>query len=143
MSILATLSRKLGINEFSSLTQRTPSIIQVRTATKRSGGSSKNHGSSPGQRLGVKKFSDNAVVPGNIIVRQRGTKYHPGPHVGMGNDHTLFALVPGFVRFYKQKFGTKERKYVGLVLNRGETLPRNETELGRSRFFGNVELPSS
>ncbi|KAI0797637.1 ribosomal L27 protein-domain-containing protein [Abortiporus biennis] len=112
----------------------------VRTATKRAGGSISNHGGSPGKRLGVKKFSDQYVIPGNIIVRQRGTQFHPGQHVKMGRDHTLYAVVPGFVRFYKIPGSRKDRKFVGVVLNRGEKLPRDEASLGRSRFFDRVDL---
>lgn len=59
---------------------------QVRTATKRAGGTVRNHGGSPGQRLGVKKFTDEAVIPGNIIVRQRGTQFHPGQHVSVSSN---------------------------------------------------------
>ncbi|PVF99034.1 hypothetical protein CPB86DRAFT_703908 [Serendipita vermifera] len=113
---------------------------QIRTATKRAGGTIKNHGGSAGRRLGVKKFSDEFVTPGTIIVRQRGTNFHPGQHVLMGRDHTLYAAVPGYVRFYVQSFGRFSRKYVGLVLNRGERLPRDEAAHGRSRYFGLVEL---
>ena len=58
----------------------------------------------------------------------------------MGRDHTIFAVAPGFVRFYKQKWMFGERKFVGVVLNRGETLPRDEATLGRSRHFGLVDL---
>ncbi|EPS93321.1 hypothetical protein FOMPIDRAFT_1026575 [Fomitopsis schrenkii] len=112
----------------------------VRTATKRAGGTVSNHGGSPGKRLGVKKFSDEYVVPGNILVRQRGTQFHPGQHVGMGRDHTLFALVPGYVRFYKEARMRGERKYVGVVLKKGEKLPRDEATHGRSRYFGFVNL---
>jgi len=112
----------------------------VRTATKRAGGTVRNHGGSPGKRLGIKKFSDQYVIPGNIIVRQRGTQFHPGQHVKMGRDHTLFATVPGYVRFYKEKYMRGERKFVGIVLTRGEKLPRDEQALGRSRFFGFVNL---
>ncbi len=68
-------------------------------AHKKAGGSSRNGRDSIGRRLGVKKFGDEIVIPGNIIVRQRGTKYHPGAGVGMGRDHTLFALVGGRVKF--------------------------------------------
>ncbi|KAI9466169.1 ribosomal L27 protein-domain-containing protein [Lactarius psammicola] len=115
----------------------------IRTATKRAGGSVRNHGGSPGKRLGVKKFSDQYVIPGNIIVRQRGTQFHPGQHIKMGRDHTLYATVPGYVRFYKEKWMRGERKFVGIVLNRGEKLPRDEQALGRSRFFGLVNLNAS
>ena len=68
-------------------------------AHKKAGGSSRNGRDSEGRRLGVKKFGGENVVPGNILVRQRGTKYHPGSNVGMGRDHTIFALVPGRVAF--------------------------------------------
>ncbi|MGC5780193.1 50S ribosomal protein L27 [Methylobacterium sp. NFXW15] len=68
-------------------------------AHKKAGGSSRNGRDSEGRRLGVKKFGSESVIPGNIIVRQRGTKWHPGANVGMGKDHTLFALKPGTVQF--------------------------------------------
>ncbi|MEM7122228.1 MAG: 50S ribosomal protein L27 [Pseudomonadota bacterium] len=68
-------------------------------AHKKAGGSSRNGRDSPGQRLGVKKFGGEQVIAGNIIVRQRGTKFHPGENVGMGKDHTIFATTDGHVRF--------------------------------------------
>ena len=68
-------------------------------AHKKAGGSSRNGRDSAGKRLGVKKFGGERVVAGNIIVRQRGTRWHAGRNVGMGRDHTLFALAPGHVRF--------------------------------------------
>ena len=70
-------------------------------ATKKAGGSSKNGRDSAGRRLGVKKFGGEHVIPGNIIVRQRGTKFYPGDNVGIGKDHTLFSLVEGKVLFKK------------------------------------------
>ncbi|KAI6028460.1 ribosomal L27 protein-domain-containing protein [Pisolithus orientalis] len=112
----------------------------VRTATKRAGGTVRNHGGSPGKRLGLKKFSDQHVIPGNIIVRQRGTQFHPGQNVKMGRDHTIYATAPGFVRFYKEKWMSSDRKFVGVVLDRGEKLPRDEAVLGRSRYCGLVNL---
>ncbi|TFK63233.1 hypothetical protein BDN72DRAFT_928911 [Pluteus cervinus] len=114
----------------------------IRTATKRAGGTVHNHGGSPGKRLGLKKFSDQAVIPGNIIVRQRGTLFHPGQNVKIGRDHTLYATAPGFVRFYKEKWMRSERRFVGVVLNRGEVLPRDEAAFGRSRHCGLVNLNS-
>jgi large subunit ribosomal protein L27 len=78
-------------------------------AHKKAGGSSRNGRDSESKRLGVKKFGGQAVVAGNIIVRQRGTKYYPGQNVGMGKDHTLFALTDGRVAFRDGKLG---RKYV-------------------------------
>jgi len=80
-------------------------------AHKKAGGSSRNGRDSAGRRLGVKKFGSQEVIPGNIIVRQRGTKFYPGNGVGMGKDHTLFALVEGRVRFHAGKLG---RKYVSV-----------------------------
>ena len=68
-------------------------------AHKKAGGSSRNGRDSAGRRLGVKKIGDEQVVSGNIILRQRGTKWHPGVNVGMGKDHTLFATTEGRVRF--------------------------------------------
>jgi large subunit ribosomal protein L27 len=68
-------------------------------AHKKAGGSSRNGRDSNSKRLGVKRFGDQAVVAGNIIVRQRGTKWHPGANVGIGKDHTLFATADGRVRF--------------------------------------------
>ena len=80
-------------------------------AHKKSGGSSRNGRDSIGQRLGVKRFGGQFVRAGNIIVRQRGTKIHPGQNVGMGRDYTLFALVDGIVKF--EKLG-KNRKRVSV-----------------------------
>ena len=78
-------------------------------AHKKAGGSSRNGRDSESKRLGVKKFGGENVVAGNIIVRQRGTKWYPGDNVGLGKDHTLFALTDGRVAFRDGKLG---RKYV-------------------------------
>jgi len=80
-------------------------------AHKKAGGSSRNGRDSEGRRLGVKKFGGEVVVPGNIIIRQRGTKFHPGANVGMGKDHTIFAITDGKVAFQKKAGG---RMYVGV-----------------------------
>jgi large subunit ribosomal protein L27 len=80
-------------------------------AHKKAGGSSRNGRDSESKRLGVKKFGGEKVVPGNIIVRQRGTKWHPGANVGMGKDHTLFAKQEGAVTFAKKANG---RTYVSV-----------------------------
>ena len=76
-------------------------------AHKTAGGSSRNGRDSAGRRLGVKKFGGQEVVAGNIIVRQRGTKFYAGRNVGMGKDHTLFALTDGRVTFHEGKLGRK------------------------------------
>lgn len=80
-------------------------------AHKKAGGSSRNGRDSAGQRLGVKLFGGQEAKGGSIIVRQRGTKFYPGDNVGMGKDHTLFALAEGRVRFHQGKLG---RKYVSV-----------------------------
>ena len=76
-------------------------------AHKKAGGSSRNGRDSAGRRLGVKKFGGQECVAGNILVRQRGTKFYPGRNVGMGKDHTLFALIDGRVVFAEGKLGRK------------------------------------
>lgn len=81
-------------------------------AHKKAGGSSRNGRDSPGQRLGVKRFGGQQVLAGNVLVRQRGTKFYPGTNVGIGKDHTLFALAHGEVKFHDGKLG---RKYVSVI----------------------------
>lgn len=81
-------------------------------AHKKAGGSSNNGRDSAGRRLGVKKFGGEAVIPGNIIVRQRGTKFYPGTNVGIGKDHTLFALSEGKVEFATKR---NQRTYVSVA----------------------------
>lgn len=81
-------------------------------ATKKAGGSSKNGRDSAGRRLGVKRSDGQMVIPGNIIVRQRGTKIHPGDNVGLGKDHTIFALSEGKVSFARK---ANNRVYVSVV----------------------------
>ena len=76
-------------------------------AHKKAGGSSRNGRDSAGKRLGVKKFGGQSVIAGNIIVRQRGTKFYPGANVGIGKDHTLYALTEGRVAFRDGKLGRK------------------------------------
>ena len=82
-------------------------------AHKKAGGSSRNGRDSAGQRLGVKKFGGEAVIAGNIIVRQRGTKFYPGAQVGMGTDHSLFAKIEVRVKF---KTGIRGRMFVNIVV---------------------------
>ncbi|WP_394762883.1 50S ribosomal protein L27 [Phenylobacterium sp.] len=82
-------------------------------AHKKSGGSSRNGRDSAGQRLGVKKFGGENVLAGNILVRQRGTKFYPGENVGLGRDHTLFATATGAVKFMTKR---NDRTYVNVVV---------------------------
>jgi large subunit ribosomal protein L27 len=82
-------------------------------AHKKAGGSTRNGRDSQSKRLGVKCFGGQQVVPGNIILRQRGTRFHPGQNVGLGKDYTIFATTPGVVKFEVK--GPKNRKYVSVV----------------------------
>lgn len=81
-------------------------------ATKKAGGSSRNGRDSESKRLGVKRFGGQHVLSGNILVRQRGTKFHAGRNVGMGTDHTLYATVEGVVEFSK---GRLDRSFVSVI----------------------------
>ncbi|MDE2648049.1 MAG: 50S ribosomal protein L27 [Paracoccaceae bacterium] len=81
-------------------------------AHKKAGGSSRNGRDSAGRRLGVKKFGGEVVIPGNIICRQRGTRWWPGEGVGLGKDHTIFAKVDGAVKFHK---GLKGRTFISVL----------------------------
>mgnify|MGYP000604090424 CR=1 FL=1 len=83
-------------------------------STKKAGGSSRNGRDSESKRLGVKIFGDQKVVAGNIIVRQRGTQFHPGVNVGIGKDHTIFSTVKGKVKFKKSKLN---RTFVSVIPN--------------------------
>ena len=80
-------------------------------AHKKGGGSSRNNRDSQSKRLGVKKFGGEAVIPGNILVRQRGTKFYPGINVGLGRDHTLYAMADGYVKF---EYIAKDKKQVSV-----------------------------
>ena len=80
-------------------------------AHKKAGGSSRNGRDSAGRRLGVKIFGGEAATTGKIIVRQRGAKWHAGPNVGIGRDHTLFALIPGNVKF---EYARKDKKQISV-----------------------------
>lgn len=92
-------------------------------AHKKAGGSSRNGRDSPGRRLGVKKYGGEIVFPGNIIVRQRGTKFHPGVRVGMGRDHTIFALEEGAVQFRQSGDG---RTFISVVPREAAAVIRSE-----------------
>ncbi len=98
-------------------------------AQKKAGGSSKNGRDSHSKRLGVKRFGGEHVIPGNILVRQRGTQWHPGAGVGIGTDHTIFAVVEGAVEFETKRNG---RVYVSV--RNGET-ERREVTLGSPPVF--------
>jgi large subunit ribosomal protein L27 len=82
-------------------------------AQHKGGGSTRNGRDSAGKRLGVKRYAGQKVISGNILVRQRGTKFHPGINVGIGRDHTLFSLVDGIVRFSKK---ANDRQFVDVII---------------------------
>ncbi|KAH9323419.1 hypothetical protein KI387_018058, partial [Taxus chinensis] len=96
------------------------SLLFRRWATKKAAGSTNNGRDSNPKFLGVKKFGGEKVIPGNIIVRQRGTRFHPGSYVGMGKDHTLFALKTGHVKFQRNKL--TGRKWVHVEPSDGRVL---------------------
>jgi len=119
---------------------RGPSFLlqSVRNASKKAGGTTRNGRDSVGKRLGVKKFGGEKVLPGYIIVRQRGRKYHPGENVGIGRDHTLFALTDGFVKFtwhYK-----RQRKIVNIVPDDPNPPPAREPVLSPNHHLRRLGL---
>ncbi|BBA85369.1 50S ribosomal protein L27 [endosymbiont of Sipalinus gigas] len=81
-------------------------------AHKKAAGSTRNGRDSPGKRLGLKHFGGEIVYPGNILIRQRGSKFHPGVNVGCGKDYTLFSLIRGIIKFKKNKINNKKVIYV-------------------------------
>ncbi|ODV63974.1 mitochondrial 54S ribosomal protein bL27m [Ascoidea rubescens DSM 1968] len=110
------------------------SLQFVRTSTKKAGGGKTNNFNSAGRRLGPKKHEGQLVQTGEIIMRQRGSKFYPGENVGIGKDYTIFALEPGFVRFYLDPFHPK-RKFIGVALREDLRLPTPHWE-PRVRRFG-------
>ncbi|RWR95726.1 50S ribosomal protein L27-like protein isoform X1 [Cinnamomum micranthum f. kanehirae] len=127
---LATLCRRINIKELvtsvplynglSDASEGGLSLMFRRWATKKTAGSTKNGRDSKPKNLGVKKFGGERVIPGNIIVRQRGTRFHPGDYVGIGKDHTLYALKEGRVRFDRHKL--TGRKWVHIDPKEGHVL---------------------
>lgn len=122
MSFLKSVSEIVVRTKSISIGSTSTSINQVRHATKRAAGSRTNKNDSAGRRLGPKAYDGHFVKPGQIIMRQRGTKIHPGENTDIGRDHTIFAIEPGYVRFYYDPFHPL-RKYVGVALTRDTELP--------------------
>ncbi|XP_073286603.1 uncharacterized protein [Primulina huaijiensis] len=130
MNIVASLQRRLSIrdlitstpvyNSASDVSGEGLSLIFRRWATKKTAGSTKNGRDSLPKSLGVKKFGGERVIPGNIIVRQRGTRFHPGNYVGIGKDHTLYALKEGCVKFERHKL--TGRKWVHVEPKEGHEI---------------------
>nr|XP_043607639.1 50S ribosomal protein L27-like [Erigeron canadensis] len=130
MNFAASLCRRLSVSDLvtkipvyssaSDVTGDGLSMVFRRWATKKTAGSTKNGRDSNPKYLGVKKFGGEKVIPGNIIVRQRGTRFHPGDYVGMGKDHTLYALKEGNVKFERHKLSG--RKWVHVEPKDGHVL---------------------
>ncbi len=99
-------------------------LQSVRHATKKAGGSTKNGRDSPGQRLGVKKFGGEVVEPGNIVIRQRGSKFKAGESMKMGKDHTIYAIASGWVRFTYDKLKRRSTVHVDVKPPSNVPLPR-------------------
>ena len=112
-NVFSGCSKGIDFYPLPSTSFQLPSSEQRRWATKKAGGSSKNGRDSQGQRLGLKKTHGQHVIPGNILVRQRGTQFHPGDNVGMGKDHTLFATHAGVVQF--TTIVNRNRKVISVV----------------------------
>ncbi|PIA35073.1 hypothetical protein AQUCO_03600023v1 [Aquilegia coerulea] len=129
MNLAATFCRRVNLRE---LVTNVPvyngfsdvegglSLMIRRWATKKTAGSTKNGRDSKPKNLGVKKFGGERVIPGNIIVRQRGTRFHPGNYVGIGKDHTLYALKEGCVKFERHKLSG--RKWIHVEPKEGHVL---------------------
>lgn len=130
MNFAASLCKRVNIRElvtnvpaYAGATESSGgglALVFRRWATKKTAGSTKNGRDSKPKNLGVKKFGGERVIPGNIIVRQRGTRFHPGNYVGMGKDHTLYALKEGNVKFEKHKLSG--RKWVHVEPKEGHVL---------------------
>lgn len=129
MSLWSTLTG----STFSAKRNACSILIHVRTATKRAAGSRTSMKDSAGRRLGPKKYEGQEVKVGEIIMRQRGTKFYPGENVGIGKDHTIYALEPGVVRYYLDPFHPK-RKFIGVSLSRELKLPLAHFEPSVRRF---------
>ncbi|KAF3919155.1 hypothetical protein ABW21_db0208798 [Orbilia brochopaga] len=115
-----------------------PVLSFVRHATHKSSGAANGPGDSAGRRLGAKKAGGERVRKGMILFRQRGTVWFPGENVGMGRDHTLYALCPGFVRHYLDPKQPK-RKFIGVAIKRDQIMPR-PPGAARSRLLGLVKV---
>ncbi|OBA20519.1 hypothetical protein METBIDRAFT_57681 [Metschnikowia bicuspidata var. bicuspidata NRRL YB-4993] len=131
---MSFLSQGLIAQVGTSIKAPSGALVHIRTATKKVSGSKTNKNDSAGRRLGPKAYENHFVKTGQIIMRQRGTKIHPGENVGLGRDHTIFALEPGYVRFYLDPFHPL-RKYVGVALRKDIQLPKPHFD-PRIRRFG-------
>ncbi|KAI1615544.1 50S ribosomal protein L27 [Exophiala viscosa] len=133
-----------SLNTLSLCAKHRPAQIQPRTSTifvrhasHAQQGRANGPGDSAGRRLGAKKTASEFVVPGNIIFKQRGTKWHPGDNVGIGKDHTIFATESGYVRYYRDPLKHPKRRYIGVALEKegpGSQLPVPRNAPSRRRL---------
>lgn len=128
----------LSLWQFSKSSVQSPLKVIVRYATKKASGSRTSNKDSAGRRLGSKLGEGEQCNAGQIIYRQRGTRFYPGENVGIGKDHTIFAKEPGFVRYYVDPFHPK-RRFIGIALGKDERLPTPHFA-PRRRRFGYVEI---
>ncbi|KAI1915265.1 hypothetical protein LOZ64_003617 [Ophidiomyces ophidiicola] len=121
-----SLQQQISFNRTPFPTPQHPSLFgsQFRYASHATQGAANAHSkNSPGKRLGAKKTGEQYVVPGNIIFRQRGTKWFPGENCGIGRDHTIYALQTGYVKYYRDPQRHATRKYIGVTFARDDILP--------------------
>mmetsp|Transcript_31748 Transcript_31748/g.53554 ORF Transcript_31748/g.53554 Transcript_31748/m.53554 type:complete len:136 (-) Transcript_31748:145-552(-) len=114
---------QFSAHRVTNINSQLANLQAVRNATKKAGGSTRNGRDSPGQRLGVKKFGGEYVTPGNIIIRQRGRKYHEGTNTKIGRDHTIYSVMEGYVKFTWNRL--KKRQIVSVTLE-NPNIPRTK-----------------
>ncbi|KAI5196782.1 ribosomal protein L27 [Aureobasidium subglaciale] len=129
---LATVETALSALRLSPVVTNTS--ITVRHASHKAQGAANSAKDGAGKRLGAKKSGEQYVIPGNIIFRQRGTKWFPGDNVGMGRDHTIYATQPGYVKYYKDPLKHPKRQYIGVVFERNQVLPQPPHAVRRRRL---------
>ncbi|THV84656.1 ribosomal protein L27 [Aureobasidium pullulans] len=112
----------------------TNTTIAVRYASHKAQGAANSAKDGAGKRLGAKKSGEQYVIPGNIIFRQRGTKWFPGDNCAMGRDHTIYATQPGYVKYYKDPLKHPKRQYIGVVFERAQVLPQPPHAVRRRRL---------
>ncbi|KAH0288670.1 ribosomal protein L27 [Aureobasidium namibiae CBS 147.97] len=130
---IATIETALSALRLSTPAVKTTSIA-VRHASHKAQGAANSAKDGAGKRLGAKKSGEQYVIPGNIIFRQRGTKWFPGDNCAMGRDHTIYATQPGYVKYYKDPLKHPKRQYIGVVFERAQVLPQPPHAVRRRRL---------
>ncbi|KAI4722972.1 ribosomal protein L27 [Aureobasidium sp. EXF-10727] len=135
LSATATIETALSALRLSSpAATNTTTSIAVRHASHKAQGAANSAKDGAGKRLGAKKSGEQYVIPGNIIFRQRGTKWFPGDNCAMGRDHTIYATQPGYVKYYKDPLKHPKRQYIGVVFERAQVLPQPPHAVRRRRL---------